>query len=159
MMILSATSLCSSLLVLGCGGIVGSIGDFLGGIMTPKNVENALGSIGFTMQGTPDIPNPGGLVSIAGLLLGFLGILGLVLAIALLAVAIGLFATKTWAYWGAIILNAAYIALQLTSGVLSWAAGLSGGVNIIQIVFIALSATAILVLLLDRTAREAFRRA
>jgi hypothetical protein len=115
---------CTGAAAVGCGGFLGSLA---------------------TVAGQSSSAAAAGLVS--GLIV-LLGIVALVLAVAGLVVAVGMFLSKPWSYQGALIVNGVIIALELISL-------LTGGLAIWQIVLIVLSGVAIYFLLTDQGAKEA----
>ena len=152
MMVLSLITLCPSLAIVGCGGI------FSGLMGSLRGASDSFGSGGQTASGAFLAADAvGGLVVL-------LGIFGLVLTVALFVYAIGLLSAKPWAYMGAIVLNGAYIGLQLIGAVMGSAAadlthGVLGGISVVQIIFIVLSGGCIYVLIADREIRATFGRA
>lgn len=162
MILLSIVTLCSSMLILGCGGILGDVGGFLSSAsrFAENSAGDVFGQFGFETTRPVDVPDVGGVVNLGAIVVIMLGVVSLILAIALLVNAIGLLLTRGWAYLVAIVLNAGYIFLQIVGAILGGlvgsAIGIGGGLNILQIVLIILSGLAIVFLIIDGKSRKVF---
>ncbi len=129
--VLAIFLLCAGAAAVGCGA--------LGGL-----TASVFGRAGETQAAVAT-----GVISLISTLVG---IFSLAFGVAAIVVAIGLFLTKPWAYLGALVVNGAVIVLQLL--------GLfTGGLNILNVVFIVLSGVAIYLLLTDEPTKQVFGQA
>lgn len=116
MTLLAIFSFCGSLAVVGLGSLAGGLFSQLGSATTDASASAALS----------EAASASGFLTI-------IGIVTLILSIAMLVVAIGVFMKKPWAYQGTLGVNGLYIALV----VLGIIAG--GGLNIVSVVLAIIS--------------------
>jgi len=133
MMALSLVTLCPSITIVGCGGILGSLTSSIPSIVGNQNYNNGLVA-----------------ANVASGLIVFLGVLGLMLTAALIVVGIALLTAKPWAWMGSIVLNAVFIGLQLAL------AGLTNNIGAIQVIFIILSGGCIFLLVTNKEIKATF---
>ncbi len=129
MILLAVIFLCIGTATIGCGGIIDSLTS-----LTARQAATA-----------PTTPAGGALTVALGIATLFTGVLSLIIAI-------GLFLTRPWAYMSAVILNAVVVGLEVLNI-------LTGASFVIPLPVILASGAAILSLLRDRGARQAFGRA
>ncbi|GAB4458439.1 MAG: hypothetical protein Kow00120_26980 [Anaerolineae bacterium] len=139
LILLAAASLCINAILVGCGGVLGGLTVGLADWVGQSNAPEA--GVGVVALGAVS-----GLITV-------LGIIGLALSVATFVVAAGVFIVKPWAYIGAIVVNGAFIVLQVLTTIVS-----GGALGPVNIVLIVLSILAIVGLLVDEDTKRAFGR-
>ncbi len=133
LIVIALVLICFGAGIVGCAGVLGDLTN-IAGQMGARGADMAVGAAAT------------GLTAI-------LGILFLAAGIASLAIAIGLFMTKPWAYMGSIVVNGAVIILE-GLGIL-----ISGQISVVPVVIIIISALAIYFMFTDENAKRQFGRA
>ena len=133
MLVLSGLNLCGALGFL----MIASLGDM------SELYNSSYSSYGYNASDFAALDAMSGFSMIGGLIT-------LVLGIALLVAAVGLFMKKPWAYMLTIILNAVYVGFTILSALVF------GGFNIVSGVFIMLSIIIIIIFMADNGTKAAY---